>query len=126
MDRGAARVRALRSRARASFDPTLLYEAVARGEVDVISAFSSDGRIAAHDLVVLDDPAARCRRYDAMILLGPRVADDPRVACALGFHIPIAAMRRANTMVDREHVSPATAARWLSDQIGATSQLCAR
>ena len=65
----------------ASFDPALLYEAVARGEVDVISAFSSDGRIAAYDLVVLDDPAAALPSYDAMILLGPRVADDP-ACCA--------------------------------------------
>jgi osmoprotectant transport system permease protein len=45
----------------ASFDPALLYEAVTRGEVDAISAFSSDGRIAAYDLAVLDDPATRCR-----------------------------------------------------------------
>src|SRR5262249_33931985 len=67
---------ALGFRRTASFDPALLYEAVARGEVDVISAFSSDGRIAAFDLVVLDDPAAALPSYDAMILLGPEVADD--------------------------------------------------
>ena len=39
-----------------------MYKAVTSGEVDVISAFSSDGRIAADDLVVLErseagDPA---------------------------------------------------------------------
>jgi osmoprotectant transport system permease protein len=97
----------------ASFDPALLYEAVARGEVDVISAFSSDGRIAAYDLVVLDDPAAALPSYDAMILLGPRVADDPRVVCALAplrGALPVEPMRHANLQVDRDHASPAAAA----------------
>jgi osmoprotectant transport system permease protein len=101
-----------------TFDPTLLYDAVARGEVDVISAFSSDGRIAANDLVTLADPARALPPYDAMILLGPRVADDPRVACALAplrGAIAVERMRRANMMVDRsdDKRSPAEAARWL-------------
>lgn len=96
---------------RASFDPSLLYEAVARGEVDVISAFSTDGRIAAFELVVLEDPAAALPPYDAMILIGPRVADDPRVACALAnLRITADAMRRANARVDRREATPAVAA----------------
>jgi osmoprotectant transport system permease protein len=100
----------------ASFDPALLYEAVARGEIDAISAFSSDGRIAAYDLVVLDDPAAALPSYDAMILLGPRVADDPRVVCALGplrGALPVELVRRANLMVDHDHATPRAAAAWL-------------
>ncbi|HEV2128979.1 MAG TPA: glycine betaine ABC transporter substrate-binding protein [Thermomicrobiales bacterium] len=36
-------------------DPGLLYEAVDQGQVDVISAFATDGRIPALDLVVLED-----------------------------------------------------------------------
>ena len=36
-----------------------MYPAVAAGEVDVIAAYTSDGRIAQHDLVVLEDPQAR-------------------------------------------------------------------
>jgi osmoprotectant transport system permease protein len=100
----------------ASFDPALLYEAVARGEVDAISAFSSDGRIAAYDLVVLEDPAAALPSYDAMILLGPRVSEDARVLCALGplrDAIPVERMRRANLMVDHDHATPRAAAEWL-------------
>ncbi len=94
-----------------TFDPSLLYDAVSRGEVDAISAFSTDGRIAAFDLVVLEDPAHALPPYDAMMLLGPRVADDRRVACALsGIRISADAMRRANAMVDREHASPTAAA----------------
>ncbi|MCW5809310.1 MAG: ABC transporter permease, partial [Deltaproteobacteria bacterium] len=106
----------------ATFDPTLLYEAVARGEVDVISAFSSDGRIAAHDLVTLGDPLDALPPYDAIILLGRTVADDPRVVCALAplrESISIARMREANLMVDRatDKRSPAQAAAWLLEGV---------
>lgn len=102
----------------ATFDPTLLYTAAARGEVDVISAFSSDGRIAENDLVTLDDAAHALPPYDAMILLGPRVADDPRVICALAplrGAIVVERMRQANQQVDREidKRTPAAAAAWL-------------
>ncbi|MBC7976974.1 MAG: ABC transporter permease, partial [Myxococcales bacterium] len=107
----------------ASFDPALLYEAVSRGEVDAISAFSSDGRIAAYDLVVLDDPAAALPSYDAMILLGPRVVDDPRVLCALAplrGKLPVELVRRANLMVDQDHTTPKAAAAWLLAQAAIT------
>lgn len=105
----------LRFARRATFDPALLYEAVQRGDVDVISAFSSDGRIAADNLVVLGDPAGALPAYDAMVLLGPRVANDRRVLCALaGLRIDVERMRRANAMVDREHLPAAAAAAWLA------------
>jgi osmoprotectant transport system permease protein len=98
----------------ATFDPSLLYEAVARGDVDVISAFSSDGRIAANHLVVLDDPGGALPPYDAMILLGPSVANDARIACVLGgLHVPVEQMREANALVDRDKASPTAAASWL-------------
>jgi osmoprotectant transport system permease protein len=102
----------------ATFDPSLLYDAVARGEVDVISAFSSDGRIAANDLVTLADPQGALPPYDAIVLLGKRVADDPDVACALAplaGKINVDLMRRANLMVDRadDKATPAAAATWL-------------
>jgi osmoprotectant transport system permease protein len=57
------------------FQPTFMYQALTSGN-DVISAFSSDGRIVANDLV-----ASRIRQlvppYDAVILLSPRRAHDP-------------------------------------------------
>jgi osmoprotectant transport system permease protein len=105
----------------ATFDPSLLYDAVAKGEVDAIAGFSSDGRIAANDLVTLEDPQGALPPYDAMVLLAPRVADDPMVSCALAplrGAITVEAMRRANLMVDREgdKQSPAAAAMWLLQQ----------
>jgi osmoprotectant transport system permease protein len=102
-----------------TFDPTLLYDALVRRDVDVISAFSSDGRIAAFDLVTLADPAGALPPYDAMILLGSRAATDRRLACALGtLRITVAQMRRANAMVDRDRASAADAAAWLLAQLG--------
>src|SRR5690606_30447442 len=62
-----------------SFDATFMYQALAQGEVEVITAFSSDGRIAAYDLVVLDDPQQAFPPYDAVVLLGPSAADDPKL-----------------------------------------------
>ncbi|HUQ05098.1 MAG TPA: ABC transporter permease/substrate-binding protein [Kofleriaceae bacterium] len=103
-----------------TYDPTLLYDALVHRDVDAISAFSSDGRIAAHDLVVLDDPQGALPPYDAMILLGRRVADDARVTCALAplrDALPVALVRQANLMVDRDtdKATPAAAAAWLLD-----------
>lgn len=113
---------ALRFARTTSFDPTLLYPAVVRGDVDVISAFSSDGRILSDDLVVLDDPARALPPYDAMLLLGPRVAGDARIACALAplrGAISVERMREANLLVDRDadKHSPAEAAAWLASQL---------
>jgi osmoprotectant transport system permease protein len=106
----------LRFARRSSFDPALLYEAIGKQQVDVISAFSSDGRIAAYDLVVLADPLGALPPYDAMILLGRRVAGDDNVACALaGLHIDADHMRRANAMVDRDGKSARDAAAYLLD-----------
>src|SRR5512145_35214 len=62
-----------------SMDPSLMYEAVARGNVDVISAFSSDGRIVAFELEVLIDDRGALPPYDALILAGPRVYEHPEV-----------------------------------------------
>jgi osmoprotectant transport system permease protein len=105
-----------------SYDPTLMYDAVQAGQVDVISAFSSDGRIAAHDLILLGDPAHVIPPYDAVLLLGARIADHDEVAAALEpllRAIPVATMQRANLMVDRDHdkKTPAQAAAWLAAEI---------
>lgn len=108
----------LRFRAKTSFDSTFMYEAVEEGRVDVITAFSSDGRIAAYDLITLSNPKGAFPPYDALLLLSPRVASNARVVAALTpliDSIPVAAMRQANLLVDRnEHKkNPAQAAELL-------------
>ncbi len=88
-----------------AYDPTFMYRALAGGVVDVISAFTSDGRIAENDLVVLADPKGALPSYDAVILVSPKRADDARLVDALRpliGAIYVEAMRRANLAVDRD------------------------
>jgi osmoprotectant transport system permease protein len=112
----------LRFRQQRQMDPTFMYGAVASGEVDVISAFSSDGRVARYDLVILEDPRQSIPPYDAILMLSPRLADDENVRRALTpllNRIDVETMRAANLRADREQdkETPAQAARWLWDQI---------
>ncbi|HEX7080863.1 MAG TPA: glycine betaine ABC transporter substrate-binding protein [Gammaproteobacteria bacterium] len=112
----------LRFAERRQFQSTFMYRAAASGEVDVISAFSSDGRIAAEDLIVLEDPRNAILPYDAIVLVAPARADDAALLGALRpliGAIPIDVMREANWRVDRDgdKLTPAAAARWLESQI---------
>src|SRR6185437_423760 len=66
-----------------SYQPTFMYRALMGGEADVISAFSSDGRIAADRLVILTDPKGAIPPYDAVVLVSPRRAGDRRLTGAL-------------------------------------------
>ncbi|MBV8594322.1 MAG: ABC transporter permease subunit, partial [Caulobacteraceae bacterium] len=106
-----------------AYQPTFMYRALASGDVDVISAFSSDGRIAANRLVVLDDPKGALPPYDAVILVAPKRAEDRRLLAALRplvGAIGVQAMREANYSVDRDtdKVAPAAAAAALGRQVG--------
>jgi osmoprotectant transport system permease protein len=113
----------LRFRAQRSYQPTFMYRAVAGGDVDVISAFSSDGRIAADRLVVLSDPRGAIPPYDAVVLIAPGRAGDARLRRALApliGRIPVEAMRAANLSVDRDDdkVAPGEAAKALAAKLG--------
>jgi len=55
-------------------DSTFLYAAARDGQIDVITAYTTDGRIAAFDLQLLEDPAEVLPPYDAVILLSARAA----------------------------------------------------
>jgi osmoprotectant transport system permease protein len=88
-----------------NFAPTFMYNALQSGEADVISAYTSDGRIAADRLVVLADPKGALPSYDALLMLSPRIAGDKGVIAALTplvGAISVEAMREANLAVDRE------------------------
>jgi osmoprotectant transport system permease protein len=102
-------------RATRAMDPTLMYTALARGEVDVIAAYSTDGRIAADGLVLLEDERGVIPPYDALVLAGPSLEGRaPGAAAALdrlGGAIDAEAMRRMNLAVDRDGRSPREVAR---------------
>jgi osmoprotectant transport system permease protein len=113
----------LNFKAEKRYQPTFMYKAVTGGEADVISAFSSDGRIAADDLVVLSDPRQAIPPYDAVILVSPKRAADAKFVAALRpliGAISVEAMRKANLSVDRDQdkQTPAQAAQALAKAIG--------
>jgi osmoprotectant transport system permease protein len=113
----------LNFKAEKRYQPTFMYKAVTGGEADVISAFSSDGRIAADDLVVLSDPKQAIPPYDAVILLSPRRSADAKFVAALRpliGAIPVETMRTSNLSVDRDQdkQTPAQAATALAKAIG--------
>ena len=102
-----------------AFTPTLMVRALTSGKADVITAFSSDGRIAADDLVLLTDPRGALPAYDALLLVGPRRPDLADRLKGLEGAIPVEAMREANWQVDRDadKQTPAAAAKWLEQRI---------
>jgi osmoprotectant transport system permease protein len=88
----------------------------------VVSAFSSDGRLARYGLVILADPKAALPPYDAMLLVGPGHAHDPAFLAALTpliGRISLTLMQQANLMVDRDQdkQTPGATAAWLDRQL---------
>jgi len=106
-------------RAARSMDPSLMYQALAQRELDVISAFSTDGRIPALGLVLLRDDRAVIPSYDAVVLVGARLARErPDVVARLGRlegRIDEASMQELNRAVDEQGRAPREVAReWLA------------
>jgi osmoprotectant transport system permease protein len=101
--------------------PEFMYQAVASGEADVISAYTSDGRIARYDLVALEDPEHAIPPYDAIVLLAPKRTDDRALIAALRpllGAIDVDLMRQANLRATAgTPASPDAVARWLWQQI---------
>ena len=105
----------LEFRASNAYTPTFMYRALEGGEADVISAFSSDGRLAGDRLRQLSDPRGAAPSYDAVLLISPQRASDPelrRVLAPLVKAISVERMRAANASVDSDadKRSPAQAA----------------
>ena len=98
---------------RVSMDSSLMYAALAAGEVDVITAFSTDGRIAVFDLVLLEDTRDAFPPYDALLLIRPghgekdhsRLAAIEAALRPLQGDIDNEAMRAANRRVDLDGAS---------------------
>lgn len=88
-----------------SMDSTFMYGAVRDGAVDAITAYTTDGRIDAFDLTVLEDPLGALPPYDAIIVLSADAVRRPAIARALApllGAIDADLMRRANAVVDVE------------------------
>ncbi len=86
-----------------TFDPSLMYTALVERQVDVISAYTTDGRVAAFDLLLLDDPRNALLAYDGIILASTKAAAQPAFMQAIESivdGIPDQLMRQANRLVD--------------------------
>jgi osmoprotectant transport system permease protein len=109
------RVYGLHFRNQRSMDSALMYPAVAAGEVDVVSAYSTDGRIAALDLALLKDDRGVIPPYDAIVLASPRLAaeapDVLEALARLSGTIDASTMQRMNFAVDDAGQSPQSVAR---------------
>jgi osmoprotectant transport system permease protein len=96
-------------------DRNLLYQAVAQGSIDLAAGDSTDGRILALDLVVLEDDRHFFPPYQAVPLVGDealrRHPELARVLDRLAGKIEAATMRRLNYEVDARHREPAAVAR---------------
>jgi osmoprotectant transport system permease protein len=107
-------------RAQRQMQAEFMYPAIAAGEVDVIAAYTSDGRIVQYGLDVLDDPKHAIPPYDAILLIAPKRANDSRFIDAL--HplvgaINVTLMREANARASADETSPDRVARWMWEQI---------
>lgn len=97
------------------FDPALMYQAIAKQEVDVISAFATDGRIKAFDLYPLQDNRGFFPPYQAapvihheVLLAHPELKD---VLGLLAGRLDDATMQELNFEVDEKKRRPAEVAR---------------
>lgn len=91
-------------------DVGLMYQALKEGQVDLISGFSTDGRIQAFDLQVLEDDKHYFPPYAAAPLLnGETLRRHPEIREALALvsgRISNLAMAHMNFRVDQGHATP--------------------
>ena len=97
-----------------TMDSALMYQAAAQEDVDVITAFSSDGRIRAYDLMVLEDDRGAIPPYDAIVIASRRLSEnEPMVTAAVAVldnRITVDRMRELNLAVDEDGELPAAVA----------------
>ncbi len=105
-----------------TMQPEFMYPAVAGGDVDVISAYTSDGRVAQYDLATIADNRHAIPPYDAIILISPNRAGDTALLNAIKpliGAIKVETMREANLRVSGDKAEqPQEAAKWLWEKIG--------
>jgi glycine betaine/choline ABC-type transport system substrate-binding protein len=104
-----------------SGDPGLMYSAVANGDVDVITAYTTDGRIPSLGLVILeDDREFFPPYYTSPVIRADVLNENPEIADILNQlsdQITEEEMSELNYQVDEEGKEPGEAARpFLDDQ----------
>jgi osmoprotectant transport system substrate-binding protein/osmoprotectant transport system permease protein len=112
---GLRRAYGLRFREVRDLDPSILYQAIANGEVDVICGFATDGRIAAFGLQPLRDDRGFFPPYQAAPVIRCAVlAAHPELRRVLGLlagRLDDATMQKLNFQVDEKKRTPREVAR---------------
>jgi osmoprotectant transport system permease protein len=103
-------------------DPGLMYKAIANGEIDVICAFATDGRIAAYELQPLRDDRGFFPPYQAAPVVRTKLLHThPEVRDALGLlagQLDDATMQKLNFEVDEKKQRPQKVARQFLQERG--------
>jgi len=102
-------------------DQNLMYEAIHRKQVDLISGYSTDGRVKAYDLRVLDDNKQAFPPYQAALLVRQATLNRyPELAPTLNRlanRINDSVMTELNYRADYQHQSPEAVARTFLEEI---------
>ena len=102
--------------------PEFMYPAVASGDVDVISAYTSDGRVTQYGLATIADDKRAIPPYDAIVLVSPKRAGDTALLNAIKpliGAINVETMREANLRMSGDKAEqPDAVAKWLWQKIG--------
>ena len=103
-------------------DQNLMYEAIHNGQVDIISGYSTDGRIRAFDLLVLDDNRHAFPPYDAAPVVRKAALDRyPALGPTLNLlagKLTDSVMTALNYQADYLHESPRRVATNFLKQVG--------
>lgn len=103
-----------------TFDAALMYNAVQDRQVDLITAYTTDGRVTAYDLVIIEDPRNALLPYDGIYFVSDKAAADPvfmeSIAPLVGA-IPDEVMREANKLVDVDGRPISEAVRFIRDTL---------
>lgn len=98
-----------------SLDPNVMYEAVKKGDVDVIPAFTTDGRIERFDLAITEDDLGFFPKYDAVPIVREETLEKyPELEDALNGlagKISVEDMQKMNARVDIDGVKAEDVAR---------------
>ena len=93
----------------------LVYDAVNAGKMDVVLGYSTDGRIASYDLVVLEDDLKFFPPYDASIVADYELLNQidglDEILSALDGKIDTSTMQELNFQVDDQLLEPETVAK---------------
>lgn len=103
-----------------TFDPSLMYSAINEQQVDLITAYTTDGRVAAYDLLLLEDPRNALLPYDGLFVASAEAADNGQfmaVISSLVNGIADEEMRQANRIVDVDGGSVSSAVEYLQQQL---------